>query len=988
MTDTESVEKLKRAKASRKAHVAIITRKQATFEQIAGKTTLELTDEDRNTAETLLASLSDKNKVVDSLNLEILDLTENTDDQMEAEIVHQDEIDMKLNSLTRKIESWLSANFTVQESPPEDSLSSVSSHREKNIRLPRIELPTFDGAYKDWVPFYDMFKGTVDNHASLPAVQKLYYLKGALRGEAKNLLAHLPTTDANYSVALNLLQGRYENQSMITKAHLTNIFKIGAVKPDHPESLRKLLNSFTENEMALKALGLGSTECDFLWIHILSEKLDTVSAREWQLSNKDGKVKTLQEFRQFLDQRATALEAVQKLQSTSVSPKERPKETSNGQSYATTSKECPVCKQSHRIYLCPKFTSSEVSVRRETAKELRLCFNCLRHGHAIRNCSSKTVCRTCGQKHHTLLHDSSLKIPRRSDTSEFAGHQKDTTKHTPCTMLSTAMVSIKDSFGKLVSCRALLDSGSQMSFITHTMVEKLKLNKERTQLSLSGVGGITTNKYTSRTTLDLATDQGTIEVKAYVLKTITGCIPSRPLDISRLPSLKQYYLADPNFNTSASVDLLLGADIFEKLIMNQREEITPGLFLRKTIFGWVFVGQQESQTSTVVVNCHLSLEESVRKFWEIENFPSQTFQTKEEIECEVHFQETTRIENDRFVVKLPFKKHSSLGESLPQAKRRFESLERRLDQNPELKERYTSFIDEFLCLKHMEEVPENEIVKSSSEVYYLPHHCVLKESSKTTNFRVVFDDSAKTSNGCSLNDNLLVGPVVQDNLIAILTRFRFNVVALSADIAKMYRQVVLDNPEKDFHRILWRESKDGPLRHLRMKRVTYGIASSAFHSTRCLKEIANRTENSIVRDCLNRCFYVDDFLGGAPTIDEAKSLLDNLVKELRRYGFDLRKWASSHTELISELPVEMRENADSLELFSEEYRIKALGISWHPNTDMFFFQCRSGGNHGTNKTSSFVRLVKNIRSYGLGIACNHSFQKSCSAHMGARFVMG
>ena len=40
MTDIESVEKLKRAKASRKAHVAIITRKQATFEQIVGKTTL------------------------------------------------------------------------------------------------------------------------------------------------------------------------------------------------------------------------------------------------------------------------------------------------------------------------------------------------------------------------------------------------------------------------------------------------------------------------------------------------------------------------------------------------------------------------------------------------------------------------------------------------------------------------------------------------------------------------------------------------------------------------------------------------------------------------------------------------------------------------------------------------------------------------------------------------------------------------------------
>ena len=187
------------------------------------------------------------------------------------------------------------------------------------------------------------------------------------------------------------------------------------------------------------------------------------------------------------------------------------------------------------------------------------------------------------------------------------------------------------------------------------------------------------------------------------------------------------------------------------------------------------------------------VEESVKKVWEIENFPSQTFQTKEEIECEVHFQETTRTENDRFGVKLPFKKHSSLGENLPQAMRRFESLERRLDQNPELKERYTNFIDEFRCLKHMEEVPGNEIVKSSSEVYYLPHHCgVLKESSTTTKLCVVFDDSAKTSNGCSLNDNLLGGPVNQDNLIAILTRFWLNAVALSADIAKMYRQVVLD----------------------------------------------------------------------------------------------------------------------------------------------------------------------------------------------------
>ena len=137
---------------------------------------------------------------------------------------------------------------------------------------------------------------------------------------------------------------------------------------------------------------------------------------------------------------------------------------------------------------------------------------------------------------------------------------------------------------------------------------------------------------------------------------------------------------------------------------------------------------------------------------------------------------------------------------------------------------------------------QEEINKPSNEVYYLPHYCVFKEDSTTTKLCVVFDGSAKTSNGVSLNERLMVGPVVQNDLFTSLNRFRFKVVALSADIAKLYRQVELDSPDKDFHRLLWRNSKNEELQHLRMKRVTYSIASSAFHSTRCLKEVASQTQ--------------------------------------------------------------------------------------------------------------------------------------------------
>ena len=124
-------------------------------------------------------------------------------------------------------------------------------------------------------------------------------------------------------------------------------------------------------------------------------------------------------------------------------------------------------------------------------------------------------------------------------------------------------------------------------------------------------------------------------------------------------------------------------------------------------------------------------------------------------------------------MQLPFKPNSQLGDSLAQAKCRFNYLERRLEQNPELKDRYTAFIDKFLDMGHMEYIPPGEIEKPVDSVYHLPHHFVFKEDSTTTKLRVVFDRSATTSTGQSLNDTLMVGPPVQDDLYSIIMRLRF-----------------------------------------------------------------------------------------------------------------------------------------------------------------------------------------------------------------------
>ena len=76
------------------------------------------------------------------------------------------------------------------------------------------------------------------------------------------------------------------------------------------------------------------------------------------------------------------------------------------------------------------------------------------------------------------------------------------------------------------------------------------------------------------------------------------------------------------------------------------------------------------------------------------------------------------------------------------------------------------------------------------------------------------------------------------NLFSILVRFRMYSVPLSADIAKIYRRVQLDAEDKNYHRLFWKEPNSTDIKTFRMTRVTYGIASSAFHCVRPLQVLA------------------------------------------------------------------------------------------------------------------------------------------------------
>lgn len=102
-----------------------------------------------------------------------------------------------------------------------------------------------------------------------------------------------------------------------------------------------------------------------------------------------------------------------------------------------------------------------------------------------------------------------------------------------------------------------------------------------------------------------------------------------------------------------------------------------------------------------------------------------------------------------------------------------------------------------------EQFDSNNKPDSSNNVSLLPQSVVLRDSI-TTKCRVVFDASCKTTSGISLNDMLLVGPVVQEDLYSILLRLRLRKIVLSADVKMMYRCIKVHEEERKYQQILWR----------------------------------------------------------------------------------------------------------------------------------------------------------------------------------------
>ncbi|XP_055591231.1 uncharacterized protein LOC129743272 [Uranotaenia lowii] len=893
---------------------------------------------------------------------------------------------------------------SVQTVKPSTAVDSMP-----RIKLPELKLPTFSGKLQDWITFRDTFTSMIHNNAHLSDIDKFTYLRTSLTDDALIEIGSIELTSANYTIAWRTLENTFENRKLLVKSYLDVLFAVSPMSEESYDQLNRVVKDFETTLMMLQKVGVETDGMSTILQHMVCQRLDAATLQRWESYHNSKEVPSYRQLMEFLKSRCLVLHNISLVHSVQGEVKRQSRFPAVGHPGIQQKVTCPFCGESmHSVFKCMKFVKMKVSDRVEVVKKRSLCLNCLSSGHIARYCL-KGSCQNCGRRHHTLLHagppvsqfnSEQLRVPQQSNVSAnqqppqnetgisyevfpYSTLQNQTdlthipnpsmnnlpsssttdnpsTSHSsvlsanPTTLpntvlLSTAVLTIGDEYGNIIPARALLDSGSQLCFMTERIAQSLKFHRYREYLPVKGIGqSKTCSTQSVFASIGSRCSDYRSTLKFHVLPKVTADIPVKRIDIGSWQIPPGITMADPEFQNPGGIDLILGAEVFYDLLLDGQHKLDSiGPILQNTQLGWVVSGKVSEKSrvqATVSASCtEERVNELLTRFWELEACHNSSTLSLEESECEKIFEDTTtRDSSGRFVVKLPRKDFliRLLGESRSQAERRFWSLECRLKSNPELKEEYSSFIHEYLELNHMREViAEEEGDISKPPPYYMPHHHVLRPESSTTKLRVVFDASATTTSGISLNQALMVGPVLQEDLVSIVLRFRLHRIAIVADVAKMYRMINVVPEDRRLQRIVWRDSPDEPLRTFELTTVTYGTASAPYLATKCLQRLAEcgKKKYPIAAKTLSEDFYMDDCLTGADTKEESIKKCCELNALLSSAKMLLRKYNSNNVEVLSVLPGELRDDRISLELDASQTKIKTLGLIWDTQSDCFHF---------------------------------------------------
>ncbi|XP_046608737.1 uncharacterized protein LOC124299524 [Neodiprion virginianus] len=720
-----------------------------------------------------------------------------------------------------------------------------------------IKLPTFNGVQKEWQTYKEQFTALVINEASMAPVIKLQRLMNSLGDEARRTIQTISVIGDNFTTAWETLCQKFDNPPLQFRLQMETLVNMPSFSKESAAHLSGLLSTVSESISSFTALGRLVKQWEDVIIFFITTEISERTRLDWIKyisTEKLGSFPTFKQLETFLKERICSLELAH---SSLEKAPAKPPNTNN----IDTSKQRPY-KQHGK-------PSSTVSYFNNSTKREK--------------CWVKGRCRKCGNKHHSQLHEvySTMEKdnsrPNRSTQPPakdgHAGNSSDRSS-TYCTMghvdqcmpspasafvrrkgfLATGILTFRSPQGHRMEVRALLDTCSEDCFFSEHMVQTLSLHRQQTSVVCYGVGDQTTSVADALATAYLYSDpfpDFSLAVTGLILKKVAGTTPNQHISTATWHHLKGLKLADPAFNVPGRVDCILNTEVFAAILRNRIKKGLPAQpAALETIFRWVVIGAEQafskasSRTKvlrTVTASAEASeLSQALTKFWELEEVPPAVHLSPDEEACYDHFKKThTRNEQGRFVLRLPFKEAPTLPDSKAVAETCLNRQIRRFKKNPQVGEAYSTFMQEYSDLRHMEVVPEDEATNPISG--YIPHHCVFKLSK----IRVVFNGSQRYSN---------VHP-----------------------------------EDRDYQRIVWRPSFNDDLKIYRLNTVTYGEGCAPFQANVCMLQLVDDGESQYPKaaEALRQNRYADDFYIGEDTVEGACESRKQLVQLLSSAGMEV-----------------------------------------------------------------------------------------------------
>ena len=870
----------------------------------------------------------------------------------------------------------------------------------KSIRIPPPEPSVFSGDPLQFAGWKRAFEILIEQRG-VPPAERLHYLRRYLSGDAKTAVEgffFLDSDDA-YDRAKALLQKRYGNEFVVSNAFRDKLEAWPNVTYNDGLALRRFADFLTQCLSAIKTVtGLQILNDERENRKMLMKLPDWLISR-WNRKVAEHKIKhktfpSFEVFVSFIDFEAEMacdpVTSVQSLKSRESKTRDakakdfkvkdfktkdtKPKEgtsrtvlntsVKNDEPKADTPKSCLLCKENHQLDECKKFLKKTTTEKKEVIKKNGLCLGCLTPGHMIKTCRIRKSCTKCERKHPTSLHE--------LDEERLAASSKTTSNHIEtcgsyCTMILPVWVSAKGRPDQIMTY-ALLDTQSDSSFILGELAEELGSVGVPTRLYLSTLASQNEAVMSQRhTDLEVRGFDST-EVIEIPLAYSREIIPAQkehiptPRTAAAWPHLS--FLQDKLLPLQeCKIGLLIGYNCPQAL---EPKEIVPadgvGPYGQRSVLGWGMVGlinPAETPVDTLGFSHHtrsvegaestLVMKTSVKELIsteEVLQLFEQDFGDKEEEDClsqeDLKFiklmkTETKQLPNGHYEMPLPLKvDNPNLPDSRQLAANRLRGLSKKLRQNSDFYQKYCAFMTAIIQNGFAEVVPAEEKGLAS---WYLPHHGVF-HAKKIGKLRVVFDASAVWE-GTSLNQNLLQGPDMANNLTGILSRFRKGDVAFICDVEQMFFQFNVQPRFRNFLRFLW--YPDGNLDadpvDYRMTVHLFGAKSSPACANYGLKQIAEDYEQSYgsdVSDFLKTNFYVDDGLKSTNSVEEAVSLAQGAMAMCQEGGLKLHKFLSNSEEFMRTIPEEQRVHGGSEVLGAQIDR--ALGVLWCTKDDTLSLQ--------------------------------------------------